>query len=194
VPSSSGPTSSLAPASSSRCGLRVPSPWRCCAPAPRWSVTSSGRTSPNRRGRTWPAFLGDEASAHYRVLERDIYEGVVEEGLDRVLLDLPEPWRVGGSRRARPCSGRDSCGAYLPSINQNSRAAPASPRQAGSVWPRPSEVAQRTWHIEGRSVRPDQRMVAHTGFIITNGGLLAPPGARRSLPLMRPTSLPRPAP
>ena len=27
------------------------------------------------------------------------------------------------------------------------------------------EILRRTWHIEGRSVRPDQRMVAHTGFI-----------------------------
>jgi len=26
-------------------------------------------------------------------------------------------------------------------------------------------VLQRTWHVEGQSVRPDHRMVAHTGFL-----------------------------
>jgi len=25
----------------------------------------------------------------------------------------------------------------------------------------------RTWKIEGQSVRPDHRMVAHTGFLVT---------------------------
>jgi tRNA A58 N-methylase Trm61 len=29
------------------------------------------------------------------------------------------------------------------------------------------EVLRRTWHIEKRSVRPDHRMVAHTGFLTT---------------------------
>jgi tRNA (adenine57-N1/adenine58-N1)-methyltransferase len=34
------------------------------------------------------------------------------------------------------------------------------------------EVLHRTWHIEGQSVRPDHRMVAHTGFL-TSARLLA---------------------
>ena len=29
------------------------------------------------------------------------------------------------------------------------------------------EVLHRTWHIEPRSVRPDHRMVGHTGFLTT---------------------------
>jgi hypothetical protein len=35
------------------------------------------------------------------------------------------------------------------------------------------EVLHRTWHIEARSVRPDHRMVGHTGFL-TTARLLAP--------------------
>jgi tRNA (adenine57-N1/adenine58-N1)-methyltransferase len=35
------------------------------------------------------------------------------------------------------------------------------------------EVFHRTWHIEDRSVRPDHRMVGHTGFL-TTGRLLVP--------------------
>ena len=27
------------------------------------------------------------------------------------------------------------------------------------------EILQRTWHVEGQAVRPDHRMVAHTGFL-----------------------------
>jgi tRNA (adenine57-N1/adenine58-N1)-methyltransferase len=34
------------------------------------------------------------------------------------------------------------------------------------------EVLHRTWHVEGVSVRPDHRMVAHTGFL-THARLLA---------------------
>ncbi|MFZ9518591.1 MAG: tRNA (adenine-N1)-methyltransferase, partial [Ilumatobacteraceae bacterium] len=37
------------------------------------------------------------------------------------------------------------------------------------------EVLHRTWHIEGESVRPDHRMVAHTGFL-TTARLLLPGG------------------
>jgi tRNA (adenine57-N1/adenine58-N1)-methyltransferase len=37
-----------------------------------------------------------------------------------------------------------------------------------------SELLRRTWHVEDRSVRPDHRMVAHTGFI-TTARLLVPP-------------------
>jgi tRNA (adenine57-N1/adenine58-N1)-methyltransferase catalytic subunit len=36
------------------------------------------------------------------------------------------------------------------------------------------EVLRRTWHVEERSVRPDHRMVAHTGFITTARLLVAP--------------------
>jgi tRNA (adenine57-N1/adenine58-N1)-methyltransferase len=28
-------------------------------------------------------------------------------------------------------------------------------------------VLNRTWHVEGLAVRPDHRMVAHTGFLTT---------------------------
>ena len=40
------------------------------------------------------AFLGAEALERYRVEERDVYDGIDETDLDRIVLDLPEPWRV----------------------------------------------------------------------------------------------------
>ena len=39
-------------------------------------------------------FLGAGALERYLVEVRDVYEGIAEKGLDRVVLDLPEPWRA----------------------------------------------------------------------------------------------------
>ncbi|MGH9180851.1 MAG: tRNA (adenine-N1)-methyltransferase, partial [Acidimicrobiales bacterium] len=39
-------------------------------------------------------FLGSDHLAAYDVRPRDVYAGIEETGLDRVVLDLPEPWRV----------------------------------------------------------------------------------------------------
>ncbi len=109
------------------------------------------------------AALGDDAP--YRVEVRDVYDGIDEQHLDRVLLDLPEPWRALPSAEKALRPGGILL-AYLPSINQTAdlRAALAT---NGFGLAETIEVLQRSWHIEGRSVRPDHRMVAHTGFLTT---------------------------
>jgi tRNA (adenine57-N1/adenine58-N1)-methyltransferase len=107
------------------------------------------------------AYLG--AQADYRVEARDVTEGIDETGLDRVLLDMPEPWRVLAHAAGALRPGGILL-AYLPSINQTAqlrRAIDVSPFALAVT----SEVLHRTWHIEPRSVRPDHRMVAHTGFL-----------------------------
>jgi tRNA (adenine57-N1/adenine58-N1)-methyltransferase len=99
----------------------------------------------------------------YRVEGRDAYLGIEERSLDRIVLDLPEPWRVVGHAEQALRPG-GLLVAYLPTINQT-----ADLRQALSVssfgLAETVEVLERRWHIEGRSVRPDHRMVAHTGFL-----------------------------
>jgi tRNA (adenine57-N1/adenine58-N1)-methyltransferase catalytic subunit len=109
------------------------------------------------------AAVGTDPS--YRVEVRDVYDGIDEKNLDRVLLDLPEPWRAlpHAEKALRPGG---ILLAYLPSINQTAdlRAALAA---NGFGLAETIEVLQRSWHIEGRSVRPDHRMVAHTGFLTT---------------------------
>jgi len=107
------------------------------------------------------SFLGDDC--RYRVERRDIYEGIDETGLDRIMLDLPEPWRVvdHAAHALRPGGIFVS---YLPTIGQV-----AQVRQALDDGPfvlgETIEILQRSWHVEGQSVRPDHRMVAHTGFL-----------------------------
>ena len=54
--------------------------------------------------------------------------------------------------------------SYLPSIVQVAQLREAL--DAGPfVLEETCEVLQRSWHVEGQSVRPDHRMVAHTGFL-----------------------------
>lgn len=105
--------------------------------------------------------LGDDVD--YRVEIRDVTKGIDERGLDRILLDMPEPWDVleGAAAALRPGG---ILVAYLPTINQTALLRAAL---AAGPWglAESSELLRRTWHIEQRSVRPDHRMVAHTGFL-----------------------------
>jgi tRNA (adenine57-N1/adenine58-N1)-methyltransferase len=82
-----------------------------------------------------------------------------------LVLDLPEPWRVVEHAEAALAPGGILC-AYLPSINQTAELRRTLDQSSFGL-AETSEVLRRTWHIEGRSVRPDLRMVGHTGFITT---------------------------
>ena len=64
--------------------------------------------------------------------------------------------------------------AYLPTIGQVSRLRDELADSAFGM-AQTLEVLQRTWHVDGQSVRPDHRMVAHTGFL-THARLLGPHG------------------
>ena len=108
-------------------------------------------------------FCGPEALERYRTEVRDVYEGIDETGLDRVVLDLPEPWQVVPHARSSLRSGGILL-AYTPSIVQVQRLRRAlddSPFDLHET----VEVLQRGWHVEGDAVRPNHRMVAHTGFL-----------------------------
>ncbi len=112
--------------------------------------------------------------APYRVELRDVYEGIDETGLDRIVLDLPEPWQVLRHAQEAMRSGGIIC-AYLPTINQTAQFRTALEESSFGM-AETLEVLHRTWHIEARSVRPDHRMVGHTGFL-TTARLLVPPAA-----------------
>jgi tRNA (adenine57-N1/adenine58-N1)-methyltransferase len=85
------------------------------------------------------------------------------EAFDRAVLDLPEPWAVlpEVARALRP--GGLLC-SYVPTTNQVQRTALAM-EQAGFGTVHTFELLLRPWHVTERSVRPDHRMVAHTGFL-----------------------------
>ena len=122
-----------------------------------------------RARRNVDGFLGTGQPLDLEV--RDVYAGIDAVGLDRVLLDLPEPWRAVKHAEAALHPGGILL-AYLPTIGQVARLreelASSTFGMAETV-----EVLQRGWHVDGQSVRPDHRMVAHTGFL-THARLLAP--------------------
>ena len=100
------------------------------------------------------------------IREQDIYNGIAEECVDRVILDLPEPWRVvPHAVQSLREGGIFLC--YLPTILQVSTVVRALKESGNFIQIETSETLQRTWHVEDNSVRPDHRMVAHTGFITT---------------------------
>jgi tRNA (adenine57-N1/adenine58-N1)-methyltransferase len=123
----------------------------------------------DRARRNVESFLGPDLPLSIET--RDVYDGIDIDDLDRVLLDLPEPWRVVKHAEAALRPGGILL-SYLPTIGQVMRLreelAGSSFGMAESV-----EILQRGWHVDGQSVRPDHRMVAHTGFL-THARLLAP--------------------
>jgi tRNA (adenine57-N1/adenine58-N1)-methyltransferase len=110
----------------------------------------------------------------YRIEIRDVTKGIDEVGLDRIVLDMPEPHLVvpAAAQALRP-GGILLC--YLPTINQTSLLrrhldGPDMPFGQAET----QEILRRTWHVEERSVRPDHRMVGHTGFLTTARRLADP--------------------
>jgi tRNA (adenine57-N1/adenine58-N1)-methyltransferase len=123
----------------------------------------AGRAQRNVEG-----YLGPDMPL--RVEVRDTYDGIDETDLDRIFLDLPEPWRVVKHALSALRPGGIFV-AYLPTILQVARLREEledSPFGMAET----IEVMHRGWHIEGQAVRPNHRMVAHTGFL-THARLLA---------------------
>jgi len=89
--------------------------------------------------------------------------GDTGESFHRVFLDLPEPWAVLDEARGALLPGGIVCG-YLPTTGQVQTLVEALGR-GGFTEVETFEVLLRTWHVAPRSVRPEHRMIAHTGFI-----------------------------
>ncbi len=86
--------------------------------------------------------------------------------VDRVVLDMLAPWEcVGVAAEALSPGGVLIC--YVATVTQLSRTAEEIRRSGSFTHPQSSETMVRGWHVEGLAVRPDHRMVAHTGFLIT---------------------------
>ena len=130
------------------------------------------------------SIAGAEALDRYDVQLRDAYESVdpprsnppqsdagtetagallAERRYDRAVLDIPEPWRVAAHLPEQLRRGGILV-AYNPSVTQVQQL-----RRTLDDGPwaliETIEVMHRSWHVKGASVRPDHRMVAHTGFL-----------------------------
>ncbi|CAN5497664.1 tRNA (adenine-N1)-methyltransferase [soil metagenome] len=133
------------------------------------------------------AFLGAEPP-NWSVTIGDLSEALpqtTEPGtVDRVVLDMLAPWEcLDAASDALTPGGVLLC--YVATVTQLSRVAEAIRNTGNFTQPDASETIVRGWHVEGLAVRPDHRMVGHTGFLIiarrlAPGTVLAGPVRRAS--------------
>jgi len=112
---------------------------------------------------------------------RPVEDGVAdEEPVDRVVLDLPEPWKLAPAMAGVLRPGGIFV-SYVPTIIQSQQTAEALGRDRHWALVETFETLFRPWNIEKQSVRPFHRMVAHTGFI-TVARRVVPEDAEGPLP------------
>ena len=105
-------------------------------------------------------------SDRLRIRPENIYDGIAEEQVDRIVLDLPEPHKVVPHAVSKLRSGGIFL-SFLPTVPQVELVVAALRREPAFESIETFETLLRNWNIDGRSVRPDMRMVAHSGFITT---------------------------
>lgn len=108
-------------------------------------------------------FLGE--TSNWTLKLADATQGIEERDADRMVMDLAEPWTLLGqaSESLRPGGVLI---AYVPTVLQLKQFVDHA-RVSGFGAVHAMETMIRTWHIRGLSVRPDHRMIGHTGFVIT---------------------------
>ncbi|MCR2825623.1 tRNA (adenine-N1)-methyltransferase [Microbacterium sp. zg.Y909] len=129
-------------------------------------------------------FLGGTPQ-NWDVVVGDLVEslpGAVEPAsVDRVVLDMLAPWEcIDAVAEALTPGGVVLC--YVATATQLSRVAEYIRGTGLYTDPEASETMVRGWHVEGLAVRPDHRMVAHTGFLLTARRLApgaVPPDVRK---------------
>jgi tRNA (adenine57-N1/adenine58-N1)-methyltransferase len=113
----------------------------------------------------------------------DLVDAEGDECADRVVLDMLAPWEVIGVAARMLVPGGLIC-AYVATTTQLSVTVEGLRSSGCFAEPTPWETIVRGWHVDGLAVRPDHRMVGHTGFLVT-ARRLAPgvtPPVRRKRP------------
>ena len=108
-------------------------------------------------------FYGE--ASNWTLMLGDAYEGIEAHDVDRLLIDVPEPWRVLPHAAAALRPGGVVVG-YVPTVVQVKALVDELRAHRGFAVIEVMENLLRFWHVKDLSVRPEHRMVAHTGFII----------------------------
>jgi tRNA (adenine57-N1/adenine58-N1)-methyltransferase len=140
----------------------------------RTNVAAFFGTTPD----TWQLQVGDLAER----LRTDVAAGAV----DRIVLDMLAPWECLDAA-AHALAPGGVVMAYVATTTQLSRTVEDLRAHGSFTEPVAWESMVRGWHVEGLAVRPEHRMVGHTGFLVRSRRLadgVAPPLRRR-----RPTSV-----
>jgi tRNA (adenine57-N1/adenine58-N1)-methyltransferase len=94
----------------------------------------------------------------------DVADHVADVQPTRIVLDLPEPWHCAHAA-ASDLTGGGVFAAYLPTVPQVQQLRDVIEASRAFIEIDTFEILMRSWAVSGRSVRPEHRMVGHTGFI-----------------------------
>ena len=126
------------------------------------------------------AFFGGEHPA-WRLTVGDLAESLDDTDVDAFVLDMLAPWEcldaVSGALRPGGVLV-----VYVATTTQLSKTAEAMREHKTFTEPQAWESIVRGWHLEGLAVRPQHRMVGHTGFLLSTRRLapgVTPPLRRR---------------
>lgn len=136
---------------------------RAIGPTGRLITYELREESINRAAKNVAAFLGE--TPNHAVRLGDIYDGIPERGIDRIVLDVPEPWNVVPHAAVALRQG-GIFAAYVPTVIQVQRLCTALERGSRFVTIDALETLERGWSVKPRSVRPKQSMIGHTGFLV----------------------------
>ena len=123
----------------------------------------------------WTVTLGD--------LAEELPRATADRDVDRVVLDMLAPWDVLDAVSGALVPGGLVC-CYVATTTQLSRTVEALRDYGTFTEPVSWESMVRGWHVEGLAVRPEHRMIGHTGFLVTSRRMAddVPPPVRRRRP------------
>ena len=108
--------------------------------------------------KNWNVLIGE--------LQTELPKSVENASVDRAVLDMLAPWEcIEAVANALRPGGLVI--AYVATVTQLSRTVEAIKDHGGFTTPNAWESMVRGWHVEGLAVRPDHRMIAHTGFLLS---------------------------
>jgi tRNA (adenine57-N1/adenine58-N1)-methyltransferase len=102
---------------------------------------------------------------NWTVKVADAFAGIEERGVDRMTVDLAEPWRLLPTAADALRSGGLILG-YVPTVMQVKQFVDGLREHGGFAAVQSFETLIRFWHVKNLSVRPEHRMIGHTGFIV----------------------------
>lgn len=108
--------------------------------------------------KNWKIYIGD--------LQEHLPKEIKAHSIDRVVLDMLAPWEcLKASAEVLAPGGLIII--YVATVTQLSRVAEELKAHSGFTEPEAFETLVRPWHLQGLAVRPEHRMIGHTGFLIT---------------------------
>ena len=152
------------------------------------AVGEQGRLSSYERRADFAEIAERNAERHFggvhpawSVTVGDLQDACTDTDVDRVVLDMLAPWETLDvvARALRP-GGLVCC--YVATTTQLSTTVEALRAHGSFTEPQSWESLVRGWHVEGLAVRPEHRMIGHTGFLCTSRRLadgVEPPQRRR---------------